>query len=213
MARVAPLPGVALVRATKAAEKAPGSRSVRFIASDESVDRYGDIIRVAGWDVAAFRTNPVLLFGHKSSALPVGKVVDIVVDTKAKQLIADAEFMPEGMSDFADEVWRAVDGGFLNASSVGFLPTQSPNPIWKNDDEESGILTGYEFVAQELLELSVVPVPANPQALAVAKALSISAETQARIFESDSRADVARALAEARRRTLTIARQRAGSFA
>jgi phage head maturation protease len=213
MSRTAPALGVAVVRATKAVERAPGSRAVRFIASDESVDRYGDIIRVAGWDVAAFKANPVLLFGHKSSALPVGKVSDIIVDTKARQLIADAEFMPEGMSEFADEVWRAVDGGFLNASSVGFLPTVSPNPIWKNDDPEGGILTGFEFVGQELLELSVVPVPANPQALAVAKALSISAATQRLIFESDSQAVTARALAEARRRSLTIARLRPGAFA
>jgi phage head maturation protease len=210
MNRTAPKAGVAVVRAAKAVEKT-GARTLRFIASDETVDRYGDIIRVAGWDVTAFRSNPVLLFGHKSGSLPVGKVAEITVDTKARQLVADTEFMPEGMSAFADEVWRAVDGGFLNASSVGFMPTVDPNPIWKNDDEETGILTGFEFVGQELLELSVVPVPANPAALAVARSLAISDATIRRLFESDSRA-TARALAEARRRSLTIARLRPGAF-
>lgn len=206
MERIAPRIGVALSRAAKPVEKT-GDRRIRFIASDESVDRYGDIIRVAGWDLAAFKKNSVLLFGHQSSALPVGKVADVFVEKK--QLIADCEFMPEGMSPRADEIWRAVDGGFLNASSVGFLPTEMPNPIWKNDDEESGIITGFEFVAQELLELSVVPVPANPAALAVARSLAISDATQRLIFEPDDCVP-ARAAADHRARLITIARHRAG---
>ena len=37
---------------------------MRFVASDESVDRYGDIIRASGWQLDNFRKNPVLLFAH-----------------------------------------------------------------------------------------------------------------------------------------------------
>lgn len=144
------------------------SRRVRFVASDESVDRYGDIIRANGWQLDNFRKNPVLLFAHQSRAMPVGKVEPIAVE--GSKLIAHAEFMPEGMNDFADDVWKAVDAGFLNASSVGFMPLAPPNPIFDAD----GQWTGFEYVAQELLELSVVPVPANPNALQLARDLKIA---------------------------------------
>lgn len=207
LARTNPAVGVPELRAARKME-ATENRSIRFVASDESVDRYGDIIRAKGWDLTAFKKNPVLLFGHKSSALPIGKVTN--VEVVKKELVADCEFMPEGMSAFADEVWRAVDGGFLNASSVGFLPTAVPNPIWEDKDQTR--LTGFEFIGQELLELSVVPVPANPQALAVARSLAISEATQRVIFADDERA-LARAVTHATRtRTIAIARKRVGHF-
>jgi phage head maturation protease len=186
------------------------TRSIRFVASDESVDRYGDIIRADGWKLENFRKNAVLLFGHNSRELPIGKVSDVGV--VGKQLEATAEFMPEGMNDFADAVWRAVGAGFLNAVSVGFLPLSEPNYIFAADDpDHKGWPTGYEFVDQELLELSVVPVPANPQALAVARSLAISEATQRRLFLADDRAQ-ARVAAEHRRHTLTLARHRPGFF-
>jgi phage head maturation protease len=210
--RTAPHKGEALMRAATITREAgqDAARTIRFVASDESVDRYGDIIRAAGWKLDNFKKNPVLLFGHQSRALPIGKVSEVgVVGT---QLEATAEFMPEGMSDFADEVWRATDAGFLNAVSVGFMPLSDPNYIYADDDpDHKKWPTGYEFVDQELLELSVVPVPANPQALAVARALAISESTQRRLFVADDRAQ-ARVAAEHRRRTVTLARMRPGFF-
>lgn len=210
--RPAPHKGEALSRAATITrdKTSTATRSIRFVASDESVDRYGDIIRAAGWRLENFRKNPVLLFGHQSRNLPIGKVAEVgVVGT---QLEATAEFMPEGMSDFADECFRAVDAGFLNAVSVGFMPLAEPNYIFADDDpDHKGWPTGYEFVEQELLELSVVPVPANPQALAVARALAISESTQRRLFVADDRA-IARVAAEHRRHTLTLARHRPGFF-
>jgi hypothetical protein len=80
--RTTPQVGVAVSRAV-IIEKATGegsSRRARFVASDETVDRYGDIIRASGWQLDNFRKNPVLLFGHQSGALPVGKVEPIAVE-------------------------------------------------------------------------------------------------------------------------------------
>ena len=210
--RPAPHKGEAQARAATITRDATSAdtRSIRFVASDESVDRYGDIIRADGWKLENFRKNAVLLFGHNSRDLPIGKVTDVGV--VGKQLEATAEFMPEGMNDFADAVWHAVEAGFLNAVSVGFLPLSEPNYIFAADDpDHKGWPTGYEFVDQELLELSVVPVPANPQALAVARSLAISEATQRRLFLADDRAQ-ARVAAEHRRHTLTLARHRPGFF-
>jgi len=175
------------------------SRRVRFIASDETVDRYGDIIRASGWQLDAYRKNPVLLFGHQSRELPVGKVDPIAVE--GTRLIAHAEFTPQGMSDFADTVWEMVNGGFLNAVSVGFLPLASPTPIFDADKH----ITGFEYNGQELLELSCVPVPANPNALQLAKSFGLSADRVRSLFVDDA-AEAARIAAAARSREITLTR-------
>lgn len=191
-----------IARATGADAEA---RRVTFIASDETVDRYGDIIRVEGWELVNFKRNPVLLFGHNSRDLPIGRVPEVKVE--GKRLLATAEFRPEGDNAFTDDVWKALQSGFLNAVSVGFLPTVEPKIIRDEDDR----FAGFEFVGQELLELSVVPVPANPAALALARDLGLSAEAQRRLLVSDERA-VARVAAEQRRRSITLARLRTGHF-
>jgi HK97 family phage prohead protease len=192
------------------ATSSDGKRTATFVASDESVDRYGDIIRASGWDLSNYKNNPVLLFGHDASAVPIGKVPEISV--QGSRLIATAQFRPEGDSEDADDVYNALQGGFLNAVSVGFLPTAKPNMIWAADDpNHEKWPTGYEFVGQELLELSVVPVPANAAALALARSLRLSEATQRRLLVFDERA-VARVAAQQRRNQLTLARLTPGFF-
>lgn len=44
--------------------KAVGDETYSFVASDETADRYGDIVRVAGWDLANYKRNPIVLFQH-----------------------------------------------------------------------------------------------------------------------------------------------------
>jgi HK97 family phage prohead protease len=208
--RKAPSVGDRLTRDVTIEKSADSSRTVTFVASDESVDRYGDIIRASGWDLANFKFNPVLLFGHDSSKVPIGRVPEISV--QGSRLIATAQFREEGKSEDADDVYSAIQEGLLNAVSVGFLPTKAPNYIWADDDpKHERWPTGYEFVAQELLELSVVPVPANAQALALARSLALSEATQRRLLVFDERAS-ARVAAQQRRNTLTLARLKPGFF-
>ena len=95
-------------------------RTARFVASDESVDRYGDIVLASGWDVSNFKENPQFLFGHKSSQLPIGRVVKTW--QAGKKFMADVEFTPEGMDEFADKCFKFLKAGFLRAVSVGFMP-------------------------------------------------------------------------------------------
>jgi hypothetical protein len=187
-----------LIKRDATIEKA-GSRRVRFVASDETADRYGDIIRASGWQLDNFRKNPVLLFAHQSRNPPIGRVDPIAVE--GTRLIAHAEFMPEGMSDFADSIWKMVEADYLNAVSVGFIPLAPPNPIFDADRH----ITGFEYVGQELLELSVVPVPANPAALQLAKSLGLSADATLRLFDLDVAA-AARVQAASRSRTITFSR-------
>jgi hypothetical protein len=70
----------------------------------------GDTIAVDGWQLANFRKNPVVLWAHDSSMMPVAKASNIrVEDGKLK---ARAEFMPRDISGFADAVFKAIKQGF-----------------------------------------------------------------------------------------------------
>jgi len=143
----------------------------------------------------------VLLFAHNSRE-PIGIVEPIEVE--GKRLIAHAKLAKEGSNPVADVVWAMIEQDMLRASSVGFMPTKDPNPIWRDDDEDSGILTGFEFVGQELLELSVVSVPANPNALALAKGFALSPDQLRSLFTDDgSAARIAMTAARGRNLTLT----------
>jgi HK97 family phage prohead protease/HK97 family phage major capsid protein len=150
------------------AEKING---LEFVLSDETPDRMDDVIMSDGWDLANFNKNPIALFGHQSS-FPIGKWKNVrVVD---KQLRGFLELAPEGTSARIDEIRRLVDADILRAVSVGFRPKES-KPRAESD-------WGLFFTKSELVETSLVSVPANPNALAVAKALKISPATIDLVF-------------------------------
>lgn len=140
-----------------AVEKAEGERRMQFTISTPTIDRMSDTIALDGWKLDNFRANPVVLYGHDSSALPVGKARRVWVESNA--LKAEVEFTPEGVARFNDTVYEMLKGGFLNAVSVGFSPLKW---AWsKAPDRPMGI----DFIEQELLEFSIVTIPANPEAL------------------------------------------------
>lgn len=142
-------------------------RCRKFIASDETVDRYGDIIRVAGWKFDNFAKNPQALMNHNQRGMPIGKVTEWVKGKHQgrKVLKETIEFLTADLSPEGDLAMRMVDAGALRTTSVGFLPIRVNVP--KTNDERSTLglgPMGVEFVEQEQLELSVVTIPANPNA-------------------------------------------------
>ena len=143
-----------------------GSRRVRFVFSDGSVDRMGDTIDPSGWDTGPFLKNPVALWAHDSSQPPIGRASNVFVEDGA--LAGDIEFAPPETYAFAETIYRLVVGKFINAVSVGFLPIEYD---WAEDEENRP--WGLDFKLQELLEISVVPVPANANALATARSKGI----------------------------------------
>jgi HK97 family phage prohead protease/HK97 family phage major capsid protein len=144
---------------------------LEFILSDDTPDSYGDVIDASGWDLSRFKANPIALFGH-SSAFPIGKWEDVRVE--GRKLLGKLRFAAEGTSDRIDELRRLVEQGILRAVSVGFRPLSDPEPLGKGK--------GYRYRKMELLETSLVSVPANPAALSVAKSLNISDATMALAF-------------------------------
>ncbi len=137
-----------------------GDHQVQLVVSTGAIDRDGDTIDPNGWHLDAFRKNPVVLWAHDYSSLPVAKCVDIQV--RAGQLGAVAEFPTAELYPFGDQVYKHIHAGFLTGFSVGFRPLVPPT------DNGAG---GQHFSEQELLEFSAVPVPANADSLVVSRAL------------------------------------------
>lgn len=158
-----------------------GDREFEFLASDETPDSYGDIVRVAGWDLKRYRKNPIVLFNHQSS-VPVGYSPKTFVNDDASALICRVKLADEGTSDFIDTLYRLMKQRIVRAMSVGFVPTKDVEILRDKD----GNFLGLEFNGQELLENSIVSVPANPNSLALAKSWGAKESTLRRMAEQDA---------------------------
>ena len=137
-----------------------------FVLSDGTTDRMGDVLNPAGWELTNFRQNPIALWAHASSR-PIGVWSDVVV--RGKQLIGKLNFAAKGTSSLIDELRSLVEQRILKTVSVGFSPLEA-EPI----RDPKGNMTGWFFKSMELLEVSLVSVPANPSAISVARSLNIS---------------------------------------
>lgn len=156
------------------------SRAVSFVASDESIDRYGDIVK-ADWNLNPFKKNPVFQWNHDSSIPAIGTVKPIAVEDR--RLMVTANFAPRGVSEFADELWRLVKAKVLRAVSVGFRVAPEDVELIRKGDEWTG---GYRYNNPELLEISLCNVGANAHALAVGRSLGIAPRVMNRAFVSDA---------------------------
>lgn len=129
--------------------------------STETVDRQGDIVRAGGAKIDNFMKNPVVLFGHSYDQPPVAKTL-AVEKIPGLGLKARFQFPRKGISTFADTVHGLWAEGYINATSIGFIPLKSV-PI------DPGKPYGpQEFQEWEMLEFSLVPVPANQEAVRLA---------------------------------------------
>src|SRR6266436_4639676 len=125
---------------------------MEFILSDATPDRYDDVIEPDGWDLKNFNKNPIALFNHNSD-FPIGRWESLRV--KDGGLRGHLRMAPEGTSDRHDEIRRLIDAGILKAVSVGFRPIESAS----REDSKYG---GMRYIRSELVETSLVSVPANP---------------------------------------------------
>jgi HK97 family phage prohead protease len=142
-----------------------GNMTLQFAISSNTLDRDGDTIDPAGWNLENYRQNPVVLWAHDYGEPPVARSLKEWVDDE--KLKSRAEFTPKELYPFGFMIFQMLKGGFLNTTSVGFRPEE-----W-NFAEGAERKFGIDFKRQELLEYSVVPVPSNPQALIEARSVGI----------------------------------------
>lgn len=113
-------------------------------------DRTNDVILPEAWvkGVENYRRNPVILFQHNHSN-PIGKATQITVDKKG--LYIEAE-----ISKSDAKIHELIQDGALKAFSVGFQTKDA------DYDKRTDTMKIKEL---ELLEISVVTVPANQTSL------------------------------------------------
>jgi hypothetical protein len=149
--------------------------TVEYIASDESIDSYREIIRADGWRFNAFAKNSPFVDSHDYSTIGkcLGKVIDFQV--RGRRLVETVQWaidVPE--NKLAQIGWKMTQAGYLKAVSVGFYPTRCLSPgdgrEWTGQLQELGLDAGEAprciYVEQEQVELSCCIIGANPNALA-----------------------------------------------
>lgn len=146
------------------------ARKVTFVASDSSRDSAGTVLNQEGWDLRRFNGNGIIGYQHKvyggyeDTENPdnvIGKGRAYVEDGK---LMVDVEFEPADINPLADKIYKKILFGSLKAVSVGFFPIGKGS--WGKEEEAlDGSNPTYYYAGQELLEVSVVNIPSNPNAL------------------------------------------------
>lgn len=186
-----------VMRAVDAMPMPGEGRTIRFVFSDGSVDRAGDTIDPNGWDTAAFMRNPVALWAHASYEPPIGRASGLAIE--GTRLMGDITFASADEYPFADTIYRLTKGGYINAVSVGFMPLE-----WSfvNDKDRP---FGIDFKRQELMEISLCPVPCNANALAEARGKGIDCapliEWAEKVLDGGERIILPRAEVEAMRKS------------
>lgn len=141
---------------TPRAATSPNARAVTIAANPRA--RGGPDIDISGLRFDNYRRNPVVMWAHDaigrspSGGLPIGRTISIANDG-AGGIIAEFEFLED--DDFAQRVRNAWDKGFLQAASISWLPLET-QPAANGRPRD---------IRAELLEWSIVSVPADPDAL------------------------------------------------
>lgn len=141
---------------------------IEAVVSTEAKDRAGDIIRQEHWNLKNFREHPVLLSSHDYMSLRsvIGEWESMKV--KEKQLVGVAKYYIGQGNEEADWGFNLASKGRA-AFSVGFLPDMAK----AKELESDSFFGSFEFNGQELLEVSQVSIPANPEALQHMKGLRL----------------------------------------
>jgi HK97 family phage prohead protease len=133
---------------TKAEIKEKTQEVFTAIASSEVEDRQGEIVRQTGWNLKNFKDNPVLLYMHDHTK-PIGKATRVWLDKSGKSPMLKFKGYISDATEELKGYKRLVEDGILNSFSVGFRPLE---------------MDGNEITKAELFEISLVSVPANPEA-------------------------------------------------
>ena len=162
--------GQTLMTMQRAGDVEPlGNKTYRFIITSETPDRYNDIVKADGGIYTNYTVNPVVLFNHISSEreTPIGR--NLLIRPGKGVVVAETEF--HDITQLAREVEQLVAQKYLRAVSIGFIPMAakevSPSDIGL---DQASMRPSWSpnvrvYTEWEMLEYSVVNIPANPDAL------------------------------------------------
>lgn len=138
------------------------TRAFDVVASTDARDSHGDSLE-QDWDLAAFKANPVVFFSHDQRGLPIGSAEDVRVEDG--QLKARIKLVSAAANPLAEQVMHLMKEGAMRGVSVGFVPGKSR--VEKRNGRDVRVLS-----KNELLEISMVGIPANAEAMAKSESSS-----------------------------------------
>lgn len=195
--------GNGLLAASDDSEEAPtldtSKLKATFTITTSRKDRYGDIVLPRGCEslLSNYKRNPQFLFAHRTTELPIAQVRNPETKECELQIFDDRIVAPVYFHELTPEsrvMWRFVANKILTATSIGFLPVKASiigsekteeeledeyrKRRKEKNDEGERVLTfepwlPLRFMVWDLLEVSLVPIPANPDCVdAVSSVLS-----------------------------------------
>jgi len=168
---------------TLKAEAGMPPRTALARISTTSVDRDGDVLLPSGLMAEEYRRNPVVLMQHDPDRV-LGRATNL--RTTSNAVMAQVQFaerpdsLPTNLEWPPDTVLSLLQQGVLNGFSVGFsIPPGGRREATAKDVERFGDNVRSVVTRWNLLEFSVVSIPANQDALlvAVSKGLVPDGET------------------------------------
>lgn len=138
-------------------------RLIKGFASTRFPDRVNDVVspKALGDSMDLFMKNPVLLLDHDRTK-PIGRIQDYAVNSDG--LFVTAKVLTG--TPTADAAWQEMEFGARSAFSIGFIPRVI------DFAQESPTITELE-----LLEISVVTIPANRESLfSIAKGFELGTD-------------------------------------
>jgi hypothetical protein len=200
-------PGLRSLLQVQVRDAAAPAAALDFVASTATLDRYHEVIEPAGWQLDAYRRNPVFQNAHNYGDIlfTLGKALLTEVRTiDGGQALCQRIQFAIDVNPVARIAYGLYKGGFLNAVSVGFIPLRWEDAPPAASEGRSGtqierVPAGHpdgrdavpsvpifsplcaeaassgspsskarrRYLEQELLEVSAVAIPANPDALAL----------------------------------------------
>ena len=132
-----------------------GTRPVgQCVITSSVIDRDEDIVFSNGMIITeGYKNSPVVLPMHLYREFPIGFTKRLT--QYEKHVAAVWEFLTDQPATMAADYYQLWKNHVLNAVSVGFVPKD-----WNWSEDRWGI----DFVTWELLEHSIVTIPANPDA-------------------------------------------------
>lgn len=146
------LVGQQVVRSFSAVVKDLGNGVMEAIISSEALDRHGERIDMKGMDVKKYMANPIMAAFHDYSKPSVGRTLKLSKLSDGK-LMSRFEWAKDQNPE-AKILHDLYRDGFQFAFSIGFIAYE---------------VEGNTFTKSEMIEFSPVLVPANAEALLLAK--------------------------------------------
>lgn len=164
LAERAPLKSFITLGIDTSIRQAPRERqAIPFVCSTEGTKRDGNQILTSGWLLENYiKTGAPVQWCHSLRDPSIANAPGMRVDAGKRQLLCEVMFPDAGIYPFADQVYRLYSANppVMKAGSVQWIPLEAEPNL-----DEQGRQIGWIFKRQELLEFSLCPVPADPEAI------------------------------------------------